>query len=101
MMTRLEETQYHVDHVGVLAGAELPEIPTATALCEECGGEVSLDGVITVSIVEMDGSEVFTQMTEGAARVLLGTLGLPQPAVLCSQHEPMEVSTSLDTGESG
>ena len=57
------------------------------ALCEICHNSVSLDTVITVCLVDADGSEVKQPMTEEAARTLIGELGLEQPPVLCDRHE--------------
>ena len=97
-MNRQQVTQYNADHVAVLAGAEMPQqrLP-ATGMCEVCGGDVSLDSIIAVTQIDADGSELSIQMTEAEARILLGTLGLPQPPIMCDQHEETpEIKVNLD-----
>ena len=69
----------------------------ATGMCEVCGGDVSLDSIIAVTQIDADGSELSIQMTEAEARILLGTLGLPQPAILCDQHDDIEeIKVAID-----
>ena len=55
--------------------------------CEACGNLVDLSSVITVKMVDPDGSEVQQEMTEAAARRLLDELGIQQPPIICAEHE--------------
>ena len=95
MMTRLEATQATADLVGIIEGADLPEA-APEAMCEECGALVKLDSEITVTITEMDGSEVYTTVTEAEARALLCQVGLQPPPVLCDKHERVEIEMVRD-----
>ena len=85
-MKQQEAMQYVADGVGVLAGVGLdfeqpPELP-----CGECGAMVGMTSVITVNVIEADGSQSTQEMTEANARALVATVGLPLPPVLCYQH---------------
>jgi len=89
-MKHLESTQYAISGVSVIPGADLDwgqiDLP-----CAECGEMVDLSGIITVNIVEQDGTEGEpTEMTEANARALLATVGIVPPPVLCDQHDPEE-----------
>ena len=75
-----------MDGVGVLVGADIDwgqiDLP-----CAECGEMVDLSSIITVSIVEQDGTATETrEMTEANARALLATVGVDPPIVLCVAH---------------
>ena len=73
--------------VGVLANADLGFGQPTEFPCDDCGAMVDLTSEITVKIVETDGSEVETQMTEADARALLYTVGLPPPPFMCEKHD--------------
>ena len=91
-MNRQEATQYQVDGVGVLEGADVAfEQPTEFP-CDECGGMVDLTALITVTIIGRDGVESEQRMSESDARALLTQMGLAPPPVLCDQHEPQEIT---------
>jgi len=92
-MTRSEAVQYMADHVGVIAGVDVDFGMSLEAPCEECGGLVRLDSLITVRVVEVNGVESMQQMTEADARCLLNEMGIPSPPVMCDRHEPREIST--------
>ena len=95
-MTRQEVTQMGADNIGVLAGSDLPEAESFQFPCEECGGMVDLSAPIKVTMMEMDGTEVFTTMPEAEARALLAEVGIPPPPVLCDQHERFEFQGTRD-----
>jgi len=89
-MKHLESTQYAMSGVGVIAGTDIDwgqiDLP-----CSECGEMVDLSGIITVNIVEQDGTAGESQeMTEANARALLATVGITPPPVLCELHDPEE-----------
>lgn len=85
--------QYQADGVAVLEGADLDFEMPAEFPCDDCGAMVDLTSVITVRIVEKDGTEASREMSEANARAILGTLGIPPPPVLCCQHDPGEITT--------
>ena len=60
--------------------------------CEQCGGMVDLEGLITVKLQEADGSVVQTQMPEWEARDLLYDGGLQPPPVICDAHERIAIT---------
>ncbi len=63
------------------------ELVEHLAPCEECGGMVSLDSLITVRLDDQrEGTDEMTQMPEWKARELLDELGLPRPPVICTAH---------------
>ena len=84
-MNRLQVTQYGVDNIGVLAGADLDFAQPDEQPCAECGGPVDLSALIVVRV-----GEDTKVMSEADARALLATLGIEPPIVLCDQHEPEE-----------
>ena len=53
-----------------------------------------MDGLLTVRLQEPDGNFIDQEMTEWEARNLLADLDIPQPPVMCSSHERIEISTA-------
>jgi hypothetical protein len=86
-MNQQEATQYAIDGIGVLKGADIDFGQDIKAPCSICDKMVDLSSPVTVNIVDADGSESPTEMTEADARVLIVSVGLPVPPVVCSQHE--------------
>ena len=72
----------------------MTQVLTLEMPCEECGGLVDLTSVITVQIVNVDGTqEEDRQMTEADARQLLAEAGIQPPPVMCDKHERFMVTT--------
>ncbi len=94
-MNLTEATQYQVDGVAILAGADIDYLGPYEFPCDECGEMVDLTSPITVTIMEADGSEAKKEMPEAAARALLHTVGLPPPPVLCDREERGEITTEV------
>ena len=86
-MTRQEDVQETVDGIGVIKGADLDFGQGITAACSVCDASVDMSSPITVTITEVGGAESSQEMTEADARVLVVSVGLPPPPVLCEQHE--------------
>jgi len=86
-VTQHEEIQEALDGIGVLKGACLDFGQDIKSPCLVCDGMVDLSSPATVTIVNADGSESSEEMTEADARVLIVSVGLPPPPVLCDQHE--------------
>lgn len=59
----------------------------------DCGTLVNLNSVITVNMMNEDGTMTATEMSEANARALLAEVGLPPPPILCCQHDPEEIVT--------
>jgi hypothetical protein len=57
---------------------------------------VRLDSPVTMRIVEADGSETQSTMSEAEARQFIAESGLLPPPVLCDQHEEYRVPVSFD-----
>ena len=86
-MTQHEGIQEALDGIGVLKGACLDFGQDIKSPCLVCDGMVDLSSPVTVTIVDADGSESAQEMSEADARVLIVSVGLPPPPVLCDQHE--------------
>ena len=87
-----EATQYGVNGITVLEGANLDFQQPTEFPCDDCGAMVDLSKEIMVSVVTakniqdgVGGTE--TKMTEANARALLAQVGIPPPPVLCDQHD--------------
>jgi hypothetical protein len=59
---------------------------------------VDLTSIITVNIVQVDGSESASKMTEADARALITQVGIAPPPVLCDQHVWVENEVMLPRG---
>lgn len=79
----------------MLAGTDIDFRQPTEAPCAECGGMVDLSSDITVNIVQADGSEAKSRMTEADARALLAQVGMMPPPVLCGRHEAFSVTEHL------
>ena len=79
-------------------GANLDFTPSTEAPCRDCGGMVGLTTVITVNVLNEDGTESASQMTEANARALLTMLGMSPPPVLCDQHAWIENEVKIPSG---
>ena len=97
-MTRLTETQYAVSGVGVIEGANLDFKQPLEATCRDCGGMVDLTTIITVNVLNEDGTQSASQMTEANARALLTMLDMAPPPVLCDQHAWIENEVKIPSG---
>ena len=76
-----------MDGIGVLKGACLDFGQDIKSPCLVCDGMVDLSSPVMVKIIDADGSESAQEMSEADARVLIVSVGLPPPPVLCDQHE--------------
>ncbi len=56
---------------------------------------VDLTSIITVNIVQADGSESASKMTEADARALIAQVEIAPPPVLCDQHQWIENEVRL------
>ena len=97
-MSRLEETQYAVGGIGVFEGANLDFAQSTEAPCRDCGGMVDLTTIITVNVLNEDGAESASQMTEANARALMMMVEMAPPPVLCDQHYWTENEVRLPRG---
>ena len=84
-----EAVQYTADGIGIMRGAEEPFGVPEELPCYVCGGLVNLTATVTMKIMETDGSQVQTEMTEAEARQFIAQSGLVPPPVLCEQHEEL------------
>lgn len=72
--------------VGLLPGVSVDFEQGHISACSVCNAPVDLDSMIIVNIVQPDGSEAKSEMTEANARVLLMQVGLTPPPVECGRH---------------
>ena len=86
-MNQREAVQYGVSGVTVIEGADLDFGQPTEFPCDDCGEMVDLTSIITVSIQTADGTMETKDMTEGDARALLATVGVPPPPVMCNRHD--------------
>ncbi len=85
-MTHQEDVQETVDGIGVVKGADLDFGQNVQLPCSACDALVDMSSSIIVKITDVGGTESSQEMTEADARVLICSVGLPPPPVLCDQH---------------
>lgn len=79
----------------MLVGVDIDFAQPLEAPCRDCGKMVDLSSEITFNIVNTDGSESKSRMSEANARALLAQVGIPSPPVLCDQDAWVENEIKL------
>ena len=73
-----------------MKGADLDFAQPLESPCAECGERVGLTSIITVNVMNEDGTETTTEMTEADARALLMKVDIAPPLVMCERHVHLE-----------
>lgn len=83
-MNRQEVTAYQASG---RSRADLNFAQPLKSPCRDCGVLVDLNSIITVKVINEDGMETETEMTEANARVLIAQAGIDPPPVVCFKHD--------------